>query len=430
MLGLSAGVRAADTDRQLRCQREDLVHLWIDPAKLTKPETIRYIRCELQDAQTRMWNPAGNFTIKRDPQGRVTGGRFDYRVPKQGIYRFRSVAVSTENEFEIKPLEDAEAIVIVDWTPPVIQLQAPAKPPGEAYHEGEKYPLVWVAHDPGGMAASGPAPEAVISVSFDGGDTWPARYRKTITLSDTSGWMNYDWEVPRLADILHGKKDEVKRIDVVSLKIQMTDAAGNPAVKETRMFPISEPGADIYPHGVETVADGKSQTKLPPDVQAKFRGFYQRGAIYLLRADYDEAADEFEHALKLNPDYVPVLSDLAISEFMDGRRDKAIDRLAAALKNDTLAENIQLKVTYGWLLTRRNAKDDRILAWNCLREIIFLKPVNDRDKRLRLKAMGILADMAYDSGLKDQARSLWHRILEEAPTGSDLRADAHKKLGG
>ena len=439
-LSAMAGQDRASPEPEVAFQKDGIITIYLDPQKIERPHAIDHVRCELFDEQQQTWKAVGNFELTRE-RGRVTG-KFVYVARAEGIYRFRSIGLSRRNEAEDKHAA-AEVVVLVDATPPVVTLAEDTlrpkypeqdKIPQTLYEFGQTFKMTWAATD----EASRIQPWAWVSVSFDGGDTWPARYRrKRVELESPTGrgLFVYHWVVPtrqELEEYFPGRKEALKRIDVVALRVEVSDRAGNTGFALTRMFSIGEPGAGQYPQTGTVVADGKPivppEDRPPPPENAEINAHFQRGLIYLFREDYDEAAEEFEGALAIQPGYVPALSNLAIAEFFDGRREKALDRLQFALAARTFRGDVQLTVTYAWLLLERSQKGDAKQAWVQLQHMLPTGPRTPREVRLHIKAKALLAGIAEGLGRFDVARLLWLEIYNKAPTDSPLRQRAQEFL--
>ena len=417
-------------------QKDGIIRIFLDPASLSKPESIKYIRCELWDSQNNHWQAVGNFKLKRNKRGAVTYGEFPYNAKNEGVYSFRSVAVSSRHDEEKKLNNDPDVVVVVDTTPPQISLSENTARP-TAYAAGDELRMEWTAADAGSL--SGLRGDAYVSISLDGGDTWPKRFRQMKASHGETGNYYITWKIPPMNDLVPGPLDTLKELHVVAVRVQMADRAGNIGIAQSRMFSIADPGSDLFPQAGDlqarlkhvkpddkTTATQKTQEKA--QLTAKRRAHFQRGYIYLTREDYDEASSEFKLALENDPAYAPAVANLAISEFFDGRRNQAIMRLDSSLKKKEFIHNIQLSVTFGWLLMERLGKNDYDLAWMVLSQLDYETPETDAEKRLLLKGRMLMATLAEKSKQIKTARQLWHSIYRQAPTGSSLRNRAAERL--
>ena len=95
-------------------------------------------------------------------------------------------------------------------------------------------------------------------------------------------------------------------------------------------------------HPREAIEEGNTALGSSADPKLKAAGWSELGQAHLQLHDYDQAAECYQNALRLNPDDAMALSGLAVLALRQGRSDVAVAQLEHAVKVDPNDVNVLL----------------------------------------------------------------------------------------
>ncbi|MBB4660256.1 tetratricopeptide repeat protein [Parvularcula dongshanensis] len=143
----------------------------------------------------------------------------------------------------------------------------------------------------------------------------------------------------------------------------------------------NEPTFTANPDATAQKQSPAEQSSLATRQPTDFDGFYQRGGVYLESNRYQEAVDDYDAALALNPSSVSAKSDRAMALIWLDRTEEAERDLNAALAQDP--ENWVALHGLGVIHTQRGEFEAAVAR---LTEALDVKPSDDFARRWRVHA--------------------------------------------
>ena len=103
--------------------------------------------------------------------------------------------------------------------------------------------------------------------------------------------------------------------------------------------------------------------------QAPTKDSQQRNCDQVSEVKSDEAIDQFQKALKIDPNYVDASSNLGVALFRRGQLDEAIAQFQKAVK--IKPDSFTIRYNLGGALFEKGQLDEAITQF---REVLWLKP--------------------------------------------------------
>lgn len=264
------------------------------------------------------WKGYGLMELKTErvgfAQARVVSAGIDFEAKAEGSYCLRTVARDRAGNTEQKSddLRDVQWVVVLDRTPPQVELLAP-QGGGKPLEVGSRLAIAWRARDI--FAAGDKEKSGAVEVSQDGGRTW----KRVAEVEMTGQAGRGDWKEGRAEWQVEGPGT-----GALLVRVGVRDAAGNRAVAA-----LSQPLAVLPPPSAPQPPPvvGKPLPPAappPPSPQARALGAYQNGVIYMTRADLEAAVEQFSEALRLDAKLAPAYLDLSACYLRLYDRDRAL----------------------------------------------------------------------------------------------------------
>ncbi len=382
-------------------------------------EDVRDVFLQVYDRDTKRWVGDQAYVLRPvTAEGKRTGYAI-FRVKHEGTYHLRSYAVSDSGAYEtLSPDDPASAcdlVAVYDKTTPHVELIEPIG--GETFAPLAEVVVTWQAEDETPLAAD----SVIVETSANGGIDWEelasglptvGQHRFKLPEGPSAGYVVRVSAVDRAGNTGTETSGEFRLV---------VPPARETAVADTE--PDVTPGAVDVTHVVVKTVKDDTPPKAAPRPAGAVRGdrkastlAWRKGVVYLLRGDYDEAVEELEHAVDLDPSFVSARVDLSVAYANDGRFRKARRLLERSI--ELYPQELSFRYNLGRLYHRQ---EDWGNALRHLNAALSITPGH-------VESLWLVADVHVRREELESARHYWQEVIENAGPGSRWRRKAETYL--
>ncbi len=338
------------------------------------------------------------YGLAPDRKGPVT-----FIAPGEGLIGFFIIAYSKTGASSERPAANTapQQWAFVDYTPPLVQLRQARL---EQTASGERQVrLSWTVYD-----ANLPSRPVGLYWKSKGKKLW-----RTIR-THVANCGRYDWRIPS------GLSGEI------SIRLLVVDRGGNvveglfPQILVPKTPQATERGASASADATltgPTTQPTKRTAAMPTPMQACSAGsLCQRGSWYVLRGDYELAAEQFREALKLNPSSTAARERLAEALCRQGEYSSAINTYEQLLELSPGHTAAMKGLGLAYLAQRQYPKAKEVL------EQALAADGNDAQMWLDL------GDAAMMAGDRDRAMNSWRKAATIDPKAAEVITRAKQRL--
>lgn len=390
---------------------------------------ISAILLQVYDSGESRWVGDQHFVL---PKGEAADKEVGYAVfcaDDEGSYPLRSIghyqpeAGASEPVVEphsaTDPAEACDIVAVYDATAPAVELIEPVG--GETFAPGAEVRILWNADDRWPLRKDCVS----IDVSSDGGLTWepvasgrPPAGRTTWKLpaGPAAGLRLRASAMDAAGNVGTSESNEFRRLPSAVEVVDVTDTEPEAATER----PAEQPAGGPAEKPIETVRVEPKSTPVRPEPPKGDRAaavkHYRKGVVYLLRGDYDEAAEFLEKAVKADPSFTSARVDLSVAYASEGRVRKASTLLQRSI--DLFPEELAFRYNLGRLFYREGDYDGALAH---LGGALSIKPGH-------VESLWLVGDIHARREELDSARHYWQEVIENAAPGNRWRQKAEVYL--
>lgn len=376
-----------------------------------KPLVVRSAAFDLEFAvnpaalplqSVRLWYTLDAGTTWHETKGdKGSQSPIPFRAPREGLYGFFLVAANATGPSSFPPVPGSapHQTVLVDFTPPVVQLHSVR----QTTVLGRRVARIrWTAVD----AHFGARPIEIASRRLPDGAWVP------VVPEPLANTGYFEW---RMSDALTG---------AVGVRVTVVDRVGHRTTSDQQVIEVVQPsmpsaGTSTFSAATRTNAvRDDSWTALPGSVRATQRAqqLFAEAIAHRERGEDREGISRLREAVKLNPQWAEPFAEMGDMLYRVGDLDRALGAYQLASRRQPMMR----AALRGAAMVHRQ-RDNHLEAADLLRTILRHNP-NDAEVWMNL------GDVAIYQGDEVFARECYLRATQIDPGATQVIADARKRL--